>query len=407
MIGGGNVALDVARTRGARRRARRTSQRNLPSCRRSTSPRSAVRFGAREVHRLLPRVGERDAGRRRRRSTRPARRASASATGSARSASSARTASSPASSSSPSPRVFDETGRFSPSSSPGSETVMPDRHRDPGHRADRRPHVPPPRGRRSRRAAGRISDRSRDPGHHARPGSTPAATRRSARASPSTRSPTASARPRRSTSSCAARPGPSDGRSRSTCTAAIDAGPRLRGHPRQQPPTRPISRRIGIAEVEECFGERRGAAARARAACTAGPTPSSTQDADERDRVHPLRRLPGRLPGGLHRDRARRPSARSRLPDAARELAADPRGRPARRLDLHQGRGDLHPLRPLRRALPGGHDHHAELLITEVDTMPDDSEDDRLEAPASRAGATSSPRSAWAPAPWRRPGRAS
>ena len=28
------------------------------------------------------------------------------------------------------------------------------------------------------------------------------------------------------------------------------------GIPRQKPPTRPISRRIGIAEVEECFGER-------------------------------------------------------------------------------------------------------------------------------------------------------
>jgi formate dehydrogenase (NADP+) beta subunit len=43
---------------------------------------------------------------------------------------------------------------------------------------------------------------------------------------------------------------------------AIDVHSRYRrdldfeGIPRQKPPTRPISRRIGIAEVEECFGER-------------------------------------------------------------------------------------------------------------------------------------------------------
>jgi NAD-dependent dihydropyrimidine dehydrogenase PreA subunit len=42
----------------------------------------------------------------------------------------------------------------------------------------------------------------------------------------------------------------------------IDVHPRYRrildyeSIPRQKPPTRPISRRIGIAEVEECFGER-------------------------------------------------------------------------------------------------------------------------------------------------------
>ncbi len=36
----------------------------------------------------------------------------------------------------------------------------------------------------------------------------------------------------------------------------FDREPDYEGIPRQRPPTRPIARRIGIAEVEECFGER-------------------------------------------------------------------------------------------------------------------------------------------------------
>jgi formate dehydrogenase (NADP+) beta subunit len=38
--------------------------------------------------------------------------------------------------------------------------------------------------------------------------------------------------------------------------ARYERDPDYEGIPRQKPPTRPISRRIGIAEVEECFGER-------------------------------------------------------------------------------------------------------------------------------------------------------
>ena len=89
VIGGGNVALDVART-AARGGEQENLQRTLSIVQALDVARSAIRFGAREVDGLLPRIRKRDAcDRGRGRGGRGAR-ASTSATGSDPSASSAR-----------------------------------------------------------------------------------------------------------------------------------------------------------------------------------------------------------------------------------------------------------------------------------------------------------------------------
>ena len=62
VIGGGNVALDVART-AARGGEQANLQRNLSIVQALDVARSAIRFGAREGDRLLARVGKRDARR--------------------------------------------------------------------------------------------------------------------------------------------------------------------------------------------------------------------------------------------------------------------------------------------------------------------------------------------------------
>ena len=169
------------------------------------------------------------------------------------------------------------------------------------------------------------------------------------------------------------------------------------GIPRQKPPTRPIERRIGIAEVEECFAGDPGAP-------RGEPVPAMLDEhglrrgRGSRHRVHPVRRLPGHLPGGLHRDRAGRDGSR----DARGRPRArpDPDRRPPRGLDPDQERGDLHSLRPLRRPLPRRNHHDAEFsyrggrhCLTER-TVPCP-----RRRPPIRNAATSSPGSASAPAP--------
>ena len=90
------------------------------------------------------------------------------------------------------------------------------------------------------------------------------------------------------------------------------------GIPRQKPPVRPIERRIGIAEVEECFGNR-SRASRDPAVSVAGRTRSSR-------RAPPRGRNASSAAGA--RTSARRTASRSspaefvvELPEGARELA--------------------------------------------------------------------------------------
>ncbi len=256
-------------------------------------------------------------------------------------------------------RVFDETGRFSPRFVEGSESVLPSRHRPRRDRTDRGLFLPPTGGR-DRDARRADHDRSGDARDDAPRASTREATPRSALASRSMPSPTASAAPFRSTSSSVAglarRP---RWRSRSTCTTATKATLDYEGIPRQ-----------AAADAADLAPHRhrrgRGVLPGARGAARGNALPPLLDEHDLRGepgrghRVHSLRRLPGHLPGGLHRDpplgardaRFRRPRA-SWLPfssDGVRE-GSDP----------HQGRRDVHPLRPLRRALPRRHHHHAEL----------------------------------------------
>jgi nitrite reductase/ring-hydroxylating ferredoxin subunit len=88
------------------------------------------------------------------------------------------------------------------------------------------------------------------------------------------------------------------------------------------------------------------------------------------DAVRALRRLRGRLPDAVPQARsARRPRARPRPRSGGRGRAG---GRPdaGRAHGDPQGRGPLHPLRPLRPALSGGgHRHGAHLLPHGVETL--------------------------------------
>ena len=306
VIGGGNVALDVART-AARGGEQENLQRNLSVVQALDVARSAIRFGAREVtvcclesESEMPAAPEEiDEARRegihfrhRRRPEAPRRR------GRRRDGR----------------RVSRRVARLR-RDGPLLATVrrglgdrLPDRHRHRRDRADRGLLLPAARRTGSRRAGGASSI---DPDTLAttRSGRLRGGRRR-------VRAPHRDQRRRRRearrpfdrrASSGAGRARSPRSRSRSTCTIATSGTLDFEGIPRQKPPTRPISRRIGIAEVEECFGGARGAA-RGHA------LPPLLDEHDLRggprggDRVHPLRRLPGHLPGGLHRDPPVRPA---------------------------------------------------------------------------------------------------
>ena len=253
VIGGGNVALDVART-AARSGVEENLERNLSVVQALDVARSAVRFGAREVivcclesESEMPAAKEEvDEARREgihfRYRLGPKRLVGKDGVVTGVEFLDVS-------------RVFDETGRFSPRFVEGSETVLPT---DTvlvaiGQTGDFS-FLRPEDGIETR--GGRITIDAETLATSA-PGSTRGATPRSAPASRSTPSRTGSAAPSRSTpSSGAGRARRPRSRSRSTSTIATKGTSTIEGIPRQAPPTRPISRRIGIAEVEECFPER-------------------------------------------------------------------------------------------------------------------------------------------------------
>ena len=193
--------------------------------------------------------------------------------------------------------------------------------------------------------------------------------------------------------------------SRSTSTPATSGTSTSRGSRARSRRRGPISRRIGIAEVEECFGERE-----ARREGNALPALLDQHDlragSGGGDRVHPLRRLPGHLPGGLHRDPAG--GAGHRAPAEARRARADPRRTAAR-----AARSSSRTRRPASAAASAPRAARWARSPCRASTrrrtpLPEDPESlARNRRRPVRAGATSSAASASAPAPRRRPDPAS
>ena len=299
VIGGGNVAVDVART-AARGGEQENLQRNLSIVQALDVARSAVRFGAREVtvcclesESEMPAAPDEveEAGPRGCPLPPPPR--AAALRGRERHAHRRRASGTVS-------RIFDETGRFAPQFVDGSETMIP---ADTvimaiGQTGDLS-FLAPEDG-----VATRAGDHDRPatPSPPPRPASTPAATPPSARASPSTPSPTASGR--RVDRRAPARRAPSGGgaRRRGRPRAPLRRGPRLRGDP---PPAAadaadraPHRHRRGGGVHQRA--RRRGG--KASAASTAGPTPSSSRTA---------RPAPSASSAAAARTSARRTASRS------------------------------------------------------------------------------------------------
>ncbi len=121
---------------------------------------------------------------------------------------------------------------------------------------------------------------------------------------------------------------------------------------RRPPPTLPLDRRIGIAEVEKVYPE-----PGARGAGRSLPE-MPHQPGFQRRQVHSLRRLRGRLPGELSAPGGCLRDLRGDEKLQAALLARYGRVPAARRTGGdHQRRDPLHPLRPVRRALSDRRDH--------------------------------------------------
>ncbi len=299
VIGGGNVALDVART-AARSGVEENLERNLSVVQALDVARSAVRFGAREVvvcclesesempaakdeveearregihfrYRLGPKrlVGE-----------------GGVVTGVEFLDVS---------------RVFDETGRFSPQFVEGSEIRPSDRHRPRRDRADRGLHVSEARGR-DRDARRTDHDRRRD-ARDQRPRNL-RGRRRGLR--PAHRDQRDRRRQARRPLDRRLLPGPrppvARGRGHNRRPRPLRAGSRLRGHSAP-----------GAADPPDLAAHRhrrgRGVLRGGRGTARGNALPPLLDEHDlrgerrGRDRVRSLRRLPGHLSGGLHRDR--------------------------------------------------------------------------------------------------------
>ena len=106
----------------------------------------------------------------------------------------------------------------------------------------------------------------------------------------------------------------------------------------------PVPRRTGFREVEEGYGEAQARTEASRCLWC------NVRDDLRLGSLHPLQRLRRDLPGGL-------PHARAGLAAGGRRRSSAWSARrwgPTRRRRHHQGRGALHPLRPVRGALPDG-----------------------------------------------------
>jgi formate dehydrogenase (NADP+) beta subunit len=253
VIGGGNVALDVART-AARGGEQENLQRNLSVVQALDVARSAIRFGAREVtvcslesETEMPADREeleeaRREGIRFRHRVGPKRFVGRNGTVTAVELLEVS-------------RVFDETGRFSPQFFPGSEFLVPT---DSVIMAIGQ--------------TGDFSFLSAEDGIETRQGRITVDTRTLATTAPGVfAGGDAAFGPRIAINAVAdgklaarsiderlrGRPRPpEDAAVEVDIHGRYERWPDFEGVPRQRPPTRPISRRIGIAEVEECFGER-------------------------------------------------------------------------------------------------------------------------------------------------------